>query len=411
MLSTRPARWRTWRAFTLIEVLVVVAIIAVLTAMVVPAIRHARALARRSSCMANLKSIYGAYTQMRSEQHIAKGRALTFAIGTQGGSPAFNFWQNPPKGKKLDGAILPYLHDNFDYFVCPEDEAGPGNVSGFAAEGLVIEGLATASNYGDPSNQWGGKWWIPLYESKASERYKYYDGPPGSYQLIGEDNVIGGDGNPRQSTPGVHPEPGDSDRKGWNILLEITEFSGKPAWLKVVWMSSSMTHNLLDKHGNMIMRAMAEGDEAGVLQGSVSYGVNSLLGARKPDGEWIMALDYPAAVAHCTGAETGDDPNSKTDDNWDKWWDEDLERYTFARHIGQLNALHINGSVSSYFPKDINPHPNRGEDQGLQDIKDRATNRKNQYWNPPPPRVRFDKTTENDHTDREDDPDAPGPRW
>jgi len=57
------------RAFTLIELLVVVSIIALLIAMLLPALARARETAKRTACMANLKSIGVAYMGYMTENN------------------------------------------------------------------------------------------------------------------------------------------------------------------------------------------------------------------------------------------------------------------------------------------------------------------------------------------------------
>jgi prepilin-type N-terminal cleavage/methylation domain-containing protein/prepilin-type processing-associated H-X9-DG protein len=112
--------------FTLIELLVVIAIIAILAAILFPVFAKAREMARKSSCLANLKEITLAYTMYIND---SDGTCPTY---TTSFSPFDRFSQKqgtlpPQQGNPLDTWAMRLFQykRNKDIIWCPSD-AGKG---------------------------------------------------------------------------------------------------------------------------------------------------------------------------------------------------------------------------------------------------------------------------------------------
>ncbi len=109
---------RRWaRAFTLIELLVVIAIIAILAAILFPVFAQARAAARKSTCVSNLKQITNAsmmYTQDYDE-------VLTHYIQFDGNWGNDAQGRNPHQRAQWQILLQPYAK-NIGIFRCPDRE-------------------------------------------------------------------------------------------------------------------------------------------------------------------------------------------------------------------------------------------------------------------------------------------------
>jgi prepilin-type N-terminal cleavage/methylation domain-containing protein len=113
------------RTFTLIELLVVIAIIAILAAILFPVFAQARAKARQTACLSNMRQI---------------GTAVMMYV--QDYDEFYPPSQLPPSGNVVSWPtmIFPYVK-NEGIFVCPDGEKSVKSVT------LTINGVSTTGNY------------------------------------------------------------------------------------------------------------------------------------------------------------------------------------------------------------------------------------------------------------------------
>jgi prepilin-type N-terminal cleavage/methylation domain-containing protein/prepilin-type processing-associated H-X9-DG protein len=103
------------RAFTLIELLVVIAIIAILAAILFPVFAQARAKARQTACLSNMKQIGTGLTLYAQDWD--ETLPLNDYIGN--GLGPLPGWRDPRAGDSWCSGIYPYVK-NLQIYVCPE---------------------------------------------------------------------------------------------------------------------------------------------------------------------------------------------------------------------------------------------------------------------------------------------------
>ncbi len=161
--KSRDSRRRS--GFTLIELLVVISIIATLAALILPGVQQARATARRTQCLNNMRNV-GIAMQSYATDNRGKLPPLAGGLAIQEDSPSTNDWgpaswavhllpnleQRALYDRLLDRDLRPagngrhaLMSTNIDVYVCPDD---PNDGANGAMSYVVNAGYATSSQWG-----------------------------------------------------------------------------------------------------------------------------------------------------------------------------------------------------------------------------------------------------------------------
>ena len=169
MLSRRPASRRAAarRGFTLIELLVVISIIATLAALILPAVQNARATARRTECLNNIKNLAVAAQSYASARNgnlpYLVDPTSTIEWGTSSSIVGYapwtvqlmHFYEQGPLAERLSAATLATNTANSDFasavlaatklkvLNCTDDpnDVAPGNLSFAMNAGYIASNL------------------------------------------------------------------------------------------------------------------------------------------------------------------------------------------------------------------------------------------------------------------------------
>ncbi len=182
--------------FTLTELLVVICIIAVLMSLLLPAISRCKEYAYRTYCINNLKQISIAATD--------------YSLGNKNYFPycgwGWNMGSNDREGVYWPDALLPYLDDVKDTFLCPSDDCYTDHEF-YCWNGYdkIVTDLSYAINESVVGNDNTANWFNGkgLDVGRAKGFTRYIDGPSEVVFIIDADHIWinGGGSSPEDGRP------------------------------------------------------------------------------------------------------------------------------------------------------------------------------------------------------------------